>query len=99
MSAARTIRDLEKRISKLEAAPAKLPTRMASSAGGGGGGGPAEGTYVPLVRADSPEELSTEVEPYTMGYIEAGEYEGAWFTRMNDEWVGLNVWIAEEEEE
>jgi hypothetical protein len=87
MSVSRAIDDLERRLDRLESQIPKVNCRASQSVGGGGGG---EG-WAPY-EAASPELLQEGVPDSSLGYINAGAYEGAWYSRLGGVWRGLNVW-------
>ena len=85
------MRDVEQQLRELRQRTSKLPTRFRA---GSGGDTLTAGSYVPLVTAATPEDLPEPATAYTMGYVTGGTYAGAWFTRIDGVWVGLNVWRA-----
>lgn len=86
--------DVDQQLRELHERTADLPVRIKPGGSGGGTSGPAEGTYVPLVTATTPEGLPSPAQQYTLGYVTAGDYQGGWFGRIDGEWVGVNVWRA-----
>jgi hypothetical protein len=99
MNVDRIIDDMERRLGRVEAQAAKLPTRIGQSVGGGGGSG-----WRPY-EADSEEELNEEypdVPESSLGYIKAGPLKGSWWGRLDGAWRPLTVWrayVPPEEEE
>lgn len=86
------MRSVDQQLRELHQRTADLPVRLKPGGGGTGDSGPAEGTYVPLETATTPEGLNTAVADYTLGFVTEGTYAYGWFCLVGGEYVGLNVW-------